>query len=107
MSPCSRSRPTRSTRKSLPPPPVGVNTVAGPIAVDGKPAVAKSAAPSAKPAAAAPAPPKEEKKAAPIPTPMPAPPAAAHEEEDEARSSPLVRKIAREHVISLSPLKGP
>jgi 2-oxoglutarate dehydrogenase E2 component (dihydrolipoamide succinyltransferase) len=85
---------------------VGVNTVVGTIAVDGEAAAAKSAAPSAKPAAAAPAPPKEEKKAAPAPPPMPAPPAVAHEEEDEARSSPLVRKIAREHGISLSQIKG-
>jgi pyruvate dehydrogenase E2 component (dihydrolipoamide acetyltransferase) len=85
---------------------VGVNTVVGTIAVDGEAAVAKSAAPSAKPAAAAPAPPKEEKKVAPVPPPMPAPPAPVHEEEDEARSSPLVRKIAREHGISLSQIKG-
>jgi pyruvate dehydrogenase E2 component (dihydrolipoamide acetyltransferase) len=85
---------------------VGVNTVVGTIAVDGEAAAAKSAAPSAKPAAAPSAPPKEEKKAAPAPPPMPAPPAAAHDEEDEARSSPLVRKIAREHGISLSQIKG-
>jgi 2-oxoglutarate dehydrogenase E2 component (dihydrolipoamide succinyltransferase) len=85
---------------------VGVNTVVGTIAVDGEAAATKSAAPAAKPAAAAPAPPKEEKKAAPAPPPMPAPPAAAHEEEDESRSSPLVRKIAREHGISLSQIKG-
>ncbi len=85
---------------------VGVNTVVGTIAVDGEAAAAKSAAPSAKPAAAPSAPPKEEKKAAPAPPPMPAPPAAAHVEEDEARSSPLVRKIAREHGISLSQIKG-
>ncbi|HEX6820701.1 MAG TPA: 2-oxoglutarate dehydrogenase, E2 component, dihydrolipoamide succinyltransferase [Candidatus Sulfotelmatobacter sp.] len=83
---------------------VGVNTVVGTIAVDGEAAAAKSATPSAKPAAPPSAPPKEEKKAAPAPPPMPAPP--AHEEEDEARSSPLVRKIAREHGISLSQIKG-
>jgi pyruvate dehydrogenase E2 component (dihydrolipoamide acetyltransferase) len=80
---------------------VGVNTVVGTIAVDGEAAAAKSAAPSAKSASAPPAPPKEEKKATPPPPPMP-----AHEEEDEARSSPLVRKIAREHGISLSQIKG-
>ncbi len=85
---------------------VGVNTVVGTIAVDGEAAAMKSTAPAAKPAAAAPAPPKEEKKAAPAPPPMPTPAAAAHDEEDEARSSPLVRKIAREHGISLSQIKG-
>ena len=35
------------------------------------------------------------------------PPApAAHEEDEEARSSPLVRKIAREHGVSLSQISG-
>ena len=85
---------------------VGVNTVVGTIAVDGEAAAAKSPAPPAKSASAPPAPPKEEKKAAPAPPPMPAPPAAATEEQDEARSSPLVRKIAREHGISLSQITG-
>jgi pyruvate dehydrogenase E2 component (dihydrolipoamide acetyltransferase) len=79
---------------------VGVNTIVGTIAADGE-AAAKPAAASAKsaPAAAAP-PPKEEKKAA-------APPATpVHEEDEEARSSPLVRKIAREHGVSLSQISG-
>src|SRR6266496_3148873 len=85
---------------------VGVNTVVGTIAVDGE----SSAAPSK---AAAPAPEKhapekpavaksEEKKGMPIPAATPAP----AQEEEEARSSPLVRKIAREHGISLSQLSG-
>ena len=82
---------------------VGVNTVVGTIAVDGESATAKSAAAPAKPAAA---PPKEEKKSAPAPPPPPAPAAAASEEEEEVRSSPLVRKIAREHGISLSQIRG-
>ncbi len=91
---------------------VGVNTVVGSIAVDGEAAAAKPAAPApSKPAPAAAAPPapaKEEKKsAAPAPPPMPAPPAsAAHEEDDEVRSSPLVRKIARDHGVSLSQVSG-
>jgi 2-oxoglutarate dehydrogenase E2 component (dihydrolipoamide succinyltransferase) len=85
---------------------VGVNTVVGTIAVDGEAAATKPAAP-AKAAPAAAAPPKEETKAAPAPPPMPAPAASAQDEEvEEARSSPLVRKIAREHGISLSQVTG-
>ena len=82
---------------------VGVNTVVGTIAVDGEASSAKPAA--AKPAAAPP--PKEEKKSAAAPPPMPEPAASAQEEEvEEARSSPLVRKIAREHGVSLSQITG-
>jgi 2-oxoglutarate dehydrogenase E2 component (dihydrolipoamide succinyltransferase) len=87
---------------------VGVNTVVGTIAVDGE-----AAAAPAKAAPAAPAPPakeekKEEKKAAPAPpaAAAPAPAAAREEQEDETRSSPLVRKIAREHGVSLSQIAG-
>jgi len=79
---------------------VGVNTVVGTIAVDGEPAAAKPA--PAKAAPAAPAAPREERKAAQTPPPS----APAREEDDEARSSPLVRKIAREHGISLSNITG-
>ena len=85
---------------------VGVNTIVGTIAVDGEAAAAKPAAPQ-------PAPPKEEKKAAvPQPQAVASQPAAAapavpaQEEDEEARSSPLVRKIAREHGIRLSQLSG-
>ncbi|HTS37794.1 MAG TPA: 2-oxoglutarate dehydrogenase, E2 component, dihydrolipoamide succinyltransferase [Candidatus Solibacter sp.] len=88
---------------------VGVNTIVGTIAADGEAASAKSSAPAKPPAAAPPPkaePPKEEKKAA-SPPPASAPTAAAHEEEgEEARSSPLVRKIAREHGVSLSQVSG-
>ena len=87
---------------------VGVNTVVGTIVVDGEAAT--------KPAASAPTPEKpvaekkEEKKAAPVPPPTASTPAAplpaAQEEDEEARSSPLVRKIAREHGISLSQVSG-
>src|SRR5947199_3543772 len=89
---------------------VQVNTVVGTIAADGESASAASkpvAAPQPAPAPAeknASAPPK----AAPAqaeqqPEPAPAP---AHEEEDHARSSPLVRKIAREHNVNLSQVSG-
>jgi pyruvate dehydrogenase E2 component (dihydrolipoamide acetyltransferase) len=85
---------------------VGVNTVVGTIAVDGE---AKPAAPakSAPPAVAAPKsePPKEEKKSAPAPA-APSPAAHVEEDQEEARSSPLVRKIAREHGINLSQISG-
>ena len=87
---------------------VGVNTVVGTIAADGeaaaKPAAPAKAAPAAAPAAEKFAAPekKEEKKTAPSVAPAP----AAREEDEEARSSPLVRKIARDHGIRLSEVSG-
>jgi 2-oxoglutarate dehydrogenase E2 component (dihydrolipoamide succinyltransferase) len=84
---------------------VGVNTVVGTIAVDGEAAATKSAAAPAKAAPVPSTPPKEEAK--PAPPPPPAPAASAQDEEaEEARSSPLVRKIAREHGISMSQVSG-
>ena len=84
---------------------VGVNTVVGVIAVDGE-AAAKPA--KAAPAAAPPA--KEEKKEEKKPAATPAPAASAtpaqESEDEEARSSPLVRKIAREHGVNLSQVPG-
>jgi pyruvate dehydrogenase E2 component (dihydrolipoamide acetyltransferase) len=88
---------------------VGVNTVVGTIAVDGE-----AATTPAKAIPAAPAPPakeekKEEKKPAATAAPAPAtvaPPAQESAEDEEARSSPLVRKIAREHGVSLSQVSG-
>ena len=89
---------------------VQVNTVVGTIATDGESAAAASkpvAAPQPAPAPAeknAPAPPKAApSQAEQQPAPAPAP---AHEEEDHARSSPLVRKIAREHNVNLSQVSG-
>jgi pyruvate dehydrogenase E2 component (dihydrolipoyllysine-residue acetyltransferase) len=84
---------------------VGVNTVVGTIAVDGEAAATKSAAAPAKAAPVPATPPKEEAKPAPPPPPAPAS-SAQDEEVEEARSSPLVRKIAREHGISLSQVPG-
>jgi pyruvate dehydrogenase E2 component (dihydrolipoamide acetyltransferase) len=92
---------------------VGVNTIVGTIAADGEAATAKPAAeksrvgtdasvrPAERSEASPAAQPKEEKK-----TTAPAPSSPAHEDEEEARSSPLVRKIAREHNISLSQISG-
>ena len=88
---------------------VGVNTVVGTIAVDGEAAAVptKSSSPALeKPAAAAKTEQKtEEKKSTPTPAAT-APLAQRNEEDEEARSSPLVRKIAREHGVSLSQISG-
>ena len=93
---------------------VQVNTVVGTIAVDGESAAPAKSASAAAPAQTAPAPPAAPKKdpssskpAAPAVESKPAPPAAQEqEEEDHARSSPLVRKIARENNINLSQVAG-
>jgi pyruvate dehydrogenase E2 component (dihydrolipoamide acetyltransferase) len=82
---------------------VQVNTVVGTIASDGEGAVVK-AAPAAEKKASAPAAPAA-KAVAPAPA-SPAPAAAKHEVDDHARSSPLVRKIAREHNVDLAQVKG-
>jgi pyruvate dehydrogenase E2 component (dihydrolipoyllysine-residue acetyltransferase) len=86
---------------------VQVNTVVGTIAGDGE---AASAPAVAKPAAqAAPAPTKPQATPPKAQTPAPAPAAPAPEEaeeDDHARSSPLVRKIARENNINLSQVSG-
>jgi 2-oxoglutarate dehydrogenase E2 component (dihydrolipoamide succinyltransferase) len=81
---------------------VQVNTVVGTIAGDGE---AKAASPAPKSEAARPEPPKKE---APKPqAPPPPEPAGATTEEDEhARSSPLVRKIARDNNVDLSQVEG-
>ena len=93
---------------------VGVNTIVGTIAVDGELAAAKPA-PASKPAPApdssAGVPPagagsSRSRSEAPAPPTVSAPSASAQEETEEARSSPLVRKIAREHGISLSQITG-
>ncbi len=94
---------------------VEVNTVVGTIANDGEiSAPPTKAAPAAAPAAAKLEEKKEDKKEAqagrPSPSSTPAPatpqPAAGRDEEEETRSSPLVRKIAREHNVSLSQISG-
>jgi len=82
---------------------VNVNTVVGTIAVDGEAAApAKQAAPAPQKPAKSEEKKTEEKKAAPA-APLATPP---NEDEEEARSSPLVRKIAREHGVSLSQITG-
>jgi 2-oxoglutarate dehydrogenase E2 component (dihydrolipoamide succinyltransferase) len=90
---------------------VGVNTVVGTISADGESAAPAKTAPAK---AAAPPPAKEEKKeekkpaaqAALAPPPASAPALQETSEDEETRSSPLVRKIAREHGVNLSQISG-
>jgi pyruvate dehydrogenase E2 component (dihydrolipoamide acetyltransferase) len=92
---------------------VQVNTVVGSIAADGEAAAApaKPTATKAAEAAPAPAPAKLAAPAPPAPT-TPEPPAAAessHEEEgdgDRTRSSPLVRRLARDNNVDLGQVQG-
>jgi pyruvate dehydrogenase E2 component (dihydrolipoamide acetyltransferase) len=91
---------------------VQVNTVVGTIAADGEAPLASPAASKASDSRPAPAPPAKTQSVPPSPTPRAesqAQPTAEPEREegdDHARSSPLVRKIAREHDINLSQVTG-
>ena len=86
---------------------VQVNTVVAIIGEGGSAsAPAKAAAPAPAPAAPSPAPAKKE---APAPPPAATAPQKEEEEEEEAsdvRSSPLVRKLAREHNVDLAKVGG-
>src|SRR5581483_7025833 len=94
---------------------VQVNTVVGSIATDGqgaaaaKPAAAKPEPAASKPEEAAPAAPPV---ASPSPTPQPQAAASAKEviefpqEHEDVRSSPLVRRIAKENNVDLSHVQG-
>ncbi|MGA8273779.1 MAG: 2-oxoglutarate dehydrogenase, E2 component, dihydrolipoamide succinyltransferase [Candidatus Sulfotelmatobacter sp.] len=87
---------------------VAVNTIVGTISADGEAsAPAKQTQAAASPAKSSPEK-KEEKINASTPAPAPpvSTPVSEPTEEEEARSSPLVRKIAREHGISLSQISG-
>ena len=82
---------------------VQVNTVVGVIG-DGGGAAAPAPAKAAAPAPSAPAAPTKE---AQVPAPPPAPgPAAPADDESDVRSSPLVRKLAREHNVDLNQVPG-
>jgi pyruvate dehydrogenase E2 component (dihydrolipoamide acetyltransferase) len=93
---------------------VGVNTVVGTIAADGEALAPAKPAPAAstpeRPAPEKPHPEaKEEKKPAAAARPAAtaiSPRAQESPEAEEARSSPLVRKIAREHGVSLTQISG-
>jgi pyruvate dehydrogenase E2 component (dihydrolipoamide acetyltransferase) len=82
---------------------VQVNTVVGTIASDGEAATAP--VPSSAPASPAKAPAAAPPPAAPAGLKATSEP-AREEEDDHARSSPLVRKIAREHNVNLSQVSG-
>jgi pyruvate dehydrogenase E2 component (dihydrolipoamide acetyltransferase) len=84
---------------------VQVNTIVGTISADGESAASAKAN---VPASTAPvAPPKKE---APAPSKPQAPPAETRQDvemhDEDVRSSPLVRKIAREHNVDLSQVNG-
>ena len=81
---------------------VQVNTVVGVIG-DGDGAAAPAPARTAAPAPSAPA---SQKKEAQAPPPSPAAPPAAQADESDVRSSPLVRKLAREHNVDLNQIPG-
>jgi 2-oxoglutarate dehydrogenase E2 component (dihydrolipoamide succinyltransferase) len=83
---------------------VQVNTVVGVIG-EGNGAGAAKPAPAPATDAAPPSPPATQP-AASTPPPMPAPISSAHEEDEDVRSSPLVRKLAREHNVDLTKLHG-
>jgi pyruvate dehydrogenase E2 component (dihydrolipoamide acetyltransferase) len=82
---------------------VQVNTVVGVIG-DGDGASASAPAKASAPSPTAPAAPKKEAQTS-TPPPAAMPPASA-EDESDVRSSPLVRKLAREHNVDLNQLKG-
>jgi 2-oxoglutarate dehydrogenase E2 component (dihydrolipoamide succinyltransferase) len=81
---------------------VQVNTVVGVIG-DGSAAPPSAPAKAAAPAPAAPA---SAKKEAPPPPPAPAAAPREDEEDSDVRSSPLVRKLAREHNVDLARVSG-
>ena len=81
---------------------VGVNTVVGSIAADGEAAAAPKVSAPAQAAPVAPA----KKEAAPAPVVHEAAPAQLSDEDEHARSSPLVRKIARENNVNLAQVSG-
>jgi pyruvate dehydrogenase E2 component (dihydrolipoamide acetyltransferase) len=85
---------------------VQINTIVGTIATDGEAAAPAKAAPAA-PAKSAPPAPAQQAPAPQAAAPASSAPAASDDSDDDhARSSPLVRKIAREHNVNLSQVSG-
>jgi 2-oxoglutarate dehydrogenase E2 component (dihydrolipoamide succinyltransferase) len=82
---------------------VQVNTVVGTISADGEAAAAPA---KSAPAAQAPAAPEKKSAAPQIPAAPAAKEVAEDEDGDHARSSPLVRKIARDNNVDLSKVQG-
>jgi pyruvate dehydrogenase E2 component (dihydrolipoamide acetyltransferase) len=89
---------------------VQVNTVVGSIAADGEAAAAPAKPTATKAAEAAPTPAKSAAPAPPVAmTPEPTAAAESHEEEgdgDRTRSSPLVRRLARDNNVDLGQVQG-
>ena len=85
---------------------VQVNTVVGVIGEGNGASASAPPKAAAAPPPAAPAPPAKQE--APATPPAPAPAAASHDEEEDSdvRSSPLVRKLAREHNVDLTKVTG-
>jgi len=83
---------------------VQVNTVVGTIAGDGEGAAPAKAAPAERKEAAPAA--KAPPAVAPAPPAPPAPAAEIEDHDEDVRSSPLVRKLAREHNVDLSRVSG-
>jgi pyruvate dehydrogenase E2 component (dihydrolipoamide acetyltransferase) len=81
---------------------VQVNTVVGTISDGGSPAAAKASTP----AASAPAAPEKKEAAKPSTPATPPQEARAETHDEDVRSSPLVRKIARENNVDLSQVTG-
>src|SRR6202165_3185219 len=84
---------------------VQVNTVVGVIG-DGSGASTSAAPKAAAPAASAPAATKKDAPAPPPQSVTAAAPAPSEEEDSDVRSSPLVRKLAREHNVDLAKVSG-
>src|SRR5207253_7537839 len=72
-------------------------------AVKAAPAPEKKAAPAAAPVKAQPPAPAPQADGSPVAS---APATVRHDDDEHARSSPLVRKIAREHNVNLSQVEG-
>ena len=86
---------------------VGVIDAAGSAAASSAPAPAKAAAPaSAKAPAATASAPAAPRPAAPAPVPVAAAPASSGSTGERIHSSPLVRRMAKEHGIDLSTIEG-
>src|SRR4029077_19626009 len=86
---------------------VGVIDAAGSAAASSAPAPAKAAAPApAKAPAATASAPAAPRPAAPVPAPVVAAPASSGSTGERIHSSPLVRRMAKEHGIDLSTIEG-
>ncbi len=83
---------------------VQVNTVVGTISTDGE--ASKAAAPKSIAPAQPAAPPRKEEAPVSAAAPVEEEAESAHEDDEHIRSSPLVRKLAREHNVDLSRVSG-